>query len=183
VVAPYEWNGVVGLDLIGEDPVIPPGARACSTEAFESLRVEAGIPEMAAELDERTIAAEADLLDRCVSLTKGCYTGQELVARLDARGNRVARRLRGLVVLDASAVLGCPGDLVGAEVLVGEKRVGSVTSGAWSPSMGTFAAVGYLHRDVVPPCEVRLKVGAGAPDTASGSEVSLRCEARELPMV
>ena len=62
------------------------------------MRVEAGIPVMGAELDERTIAAEADLLDRAVSFTKGCYTGQELVARLDARGNRVARHLRGLVV-------------------------------------------------------------------------------------
>ena len=58
---------------------------------------------MGAELDERTIAAEADLLERSVSFTKGCYTGQELVARLDARGNRVARHLRGLVVAGPDA--------------------------------------------------------------------------------
>ena len=98
----FSWNGVAGFDLLGEAPEIPDGVRVCSGAAWESVRVEAGIPRMGAELDERTIAAEADLLDRAVSFTKGCYTGQELVARLDARGNRVARRLprAGRVGLD-----------------------------------------------------------------------------------
>ena len=79
-------------------PRSPDGVRGVLGEAWESVRIEAGIPVMGAELDERTIAAEAGLVDRTVSFTKGCYTGQELVARLDARGNRVARHLRGLVV-------------------------------------------------------------------------------------
>ena len=80
---------------------------------------------MGAELDERTIAAEADLLDRCVSFTKGCYTGQELVARLDARGNRVARHLRGLVGGGARRLGGAAGSTrargrlaPGSEILV-----------------------------------------------------------------
>ena len=98
LVAPFVWDGVTGVDLLGPAPETPAGLRACGPAAWQSVRVEAGIPMMGAELDERTIAAEAGLLERCVSFTKGCYTGQELVARLDARGNKVARRLRGIVV-------------------------------------------------------------------------------------
>ncbi len=94
---------------------------------------------MGAELDERTIAAEADLLDRSVSFTKGCYTGQELVARLDARGNRVARHLRGLVG-GRSAPAGADrrelGRPRGSEIVVEGKVVGTVTSSAWSPALG-----------------------------------------------
>ena len=102
---------------------------------------------MGAELDERTIAAEADLLDRAVSFTKGCYTGQELVARLDARGNRVARHLRGLVV--AGSARGAP-----ARVSVRIRRSrgprsssrarwsGTVTSSAWSPALGVPGGAG-----------------------------------------
>ena len=94
----FSWNGVSGVDLLGESPAVGDEVRACSARAWESVRVEAGIPVMGAELDDRTIPAEAELLERAVSFTKGCYTGQELVARLDSRGNRVARHLRGLVM-------------------------------------------------------------------------------------
>lgn len=202
---PYDWAGVVGVDLLGAAPEVPPGVRACGREAWASLRVEAGIPVMGAELDERTIAAEADLLERCVSFTKGCYTGQELIARLDARGNKVARRLRGLVVersalerLDATrtgtagagtaragiARAGMDGrarlvSLIGSatEVLVGEKVVGRVTSVAWSPDLDTVVAIGYLHRDVGVPGPVTLRT----PGHVGGGVVS--AEARALPLV
>ena len=172
LVVPYEWNGVVGVDLLGEAPELPAEVRSCGPEAWESVRVEAGIPVMGTELDERTIAAEADLLERCVSLTKGCYTGQELVARLDARGNRVARRLRGLVLDSRVGAGDLSGITRGAEVLAGGKSVGSVTSAAWSPALGTVVAMGYLHRDVVPPCPVEVR-----------GDVLLAAEARELPLV
>ncbi len=99
---------------------------------------------MGAELDERTIAAEADLLERCVSFTKGCYTGQELVARLDARGNKVARRLRAVVV-DPDQGEGWA-LRPGATVSVADKAVGRLTSVAWSPRLGTAVALSYLHR-------------------------------------
>jgi tRNA-modifying protein YgfZ len=87
LVISYNWGGVTGVDLVGPEPQIPAGIRLCDEDAWQTLRVETGIPVMGAELDDHTIAAEADLLERCVSFTKGCYTGQELVARLDARGN------------------------------------------------------------------------------------------------
>ena len=63
-----------------------PGRGPGAGRGLGGPRVEAGIPAMGRELDERTIAAEAGLVERTVSFTKGCYTGQELVARLDSRG-------------------------------------------------------------------------------------------------
>jgi tRNA-modifying protein YgfZ len=188
----YSWNGVEGVDLFGTDPQVPPAARLCSPEALEALRIEAGIPAMGFELDERTIPAEAGLLERCVSFTKGCYTGQELVARLEARGNRVARRLRG-VVFDRSI----PGEVVprvvGSDVIVGEKRVGAITSASWSPALRSVAALGYLHRDVVVPSRVEVSAAtdngldAETPNQSSEQEVrqatDLGAEARDLPLV
>jgi len=154
-VAPaFSWNGVEGFDLLGEGPEIPAGVRPCSVEAWEAVGVEAGIPVMGSELDERTIPAEADLLERCVSFTKGCYTGQELVARLDARGNKVARHLRG-VVLDPSAGLSA-GATRGATVERDGKTVGTITSAAWSPSTGGVVALAYVHRAVAPGDRVEV---------------------------
>ncbi len=176
LVVPYEWNGVAGVDLLGEAPEVPSGVRRCGLGAWESVRVEAGIPAMGAELDGRTIAAEAHLLERCVSVTKGCYTGQEIVARLEARGNRVARRLRGLVI--AQSPSGATAPARGSEVRLGEKVVGSVTSSAWSPTLGAMCALGYLHRDVTPPCLVEVRAS-----TKPGATHSLTAEARSLPLV
>ncbi len=169
----FSWNGVAGFDLLGEAPEIPDGVRVCSGAAWESVRVEAGIPRMGAELDERTIAAEADLLDRAVSFTKGCYTGQELVARLDARGNRVARHLRGLVV-SGSTVVVAPG----TEIVDQGKVVGTVTSSAWSPALRCPVALGYVHRAVEPSSGVELRADAGSAGTAAPE----RAEVRVLPL-
>jgi tRNA-modifying protein YgfZ len=188
LVCAFSWNGVSGFDMLGEDPGAPAGARMCSLEAWEAVRVEAGIPAMGSELDERTIAAEADLLDRAVSLTKGCYTGQELVARLDARGNKVARHLRGLVVHPDRA--GARGGaehvdhaaLVGAAVVVEERDVGTVTSAAWSPSLGRMVALAYVHRSVVVPAPVRLRLATGTVG-ASVVLASREAEVRQLPLV
>lgn len=184
LVLGYSWNGLEGFDLLGEDPAIPEGVRECGADALEALRVEAGIPEMGAELDERTIPAEAQLLERCVSFTKGCYTGQELVARLDARGNRVARHLRGLV-LDSDAmadVSEIASSVVGSEVALGDKVVGGVTSAVWSPALGAVAALGYVHRSITPPAAVDVR-----PTSSAATETSevrpVHAEVRELPLV
>jgi folate-binding protein YgfZ len=175
---PVGFGGVVGVDLLGPgaESAVPDAARWCGDEAFEALRIEAGIPVMGKELDGRTIAAEAGLLDRTVSFTKGCYTGQELVARLDARGNRVARRLCGLVV-EGTAEAVDPGRLLGAAVTSPEGReVGRVTSAAWCPGLGRPAALAYLHRSLAVPGPVTVAV-------ADGPDGSFPAEARTLPLV
>jgi tRNA-modifying protein YgfZ len=180
---PVRWNGTEGADLLGpgSENAVPANARWCGEGAWEALRVEAGIPSMGRELDGRTIAAEAGLVERTVSLTKGCYTGQELVARLDARGNRVARRLYGLVfqVPEGSE----PPDatsLVGASVAVEgrDAPAGTVTSAAWSPALGAPVALAYLHRSVAVPGAVVLD-----PVSDAAWSHSLRAEARPLPLV
>ena len=142
-----DWPGLPGVDLIGEAPEPPAGARPCSLDAYQAVRVEAGVPEMGRELDERTIPAEAGVVDRSVSFTKGCYTGQELVARIDSRGGNVPRRLRGLVV--ATNVIPPPG----ASVTVDGKDVGQVTSVAESLERRAPVALAYVRRAVEPPAE------------------------------
>ena len=176
LAVPFAWGTLRGLDLFGDGLALPAGLHSCGEAAWEAARIEAGVPAMGRELDERTIAAEAALLERCVSFTKGCYTGQELVARLDARGNRVARHLRGLVLGgaapaedEASPPVPAGSDLVDPAA---DKVVGSVTSSAWSPSLGAVA-LGYVHRDVGPGTSLAVRVADGP---------ALAAEVRTLPL-
>jgi len=192
-VLPVAWNGTEGADLLGPGALtaVPEDAAWCDPAAWEALRVEAGIPKMGAELDDRTIAAEAGLVGRTVSFTKGCYTGQELVARLDARGNRVARRLCGVVAPGLGAATAA--SLLGAELWRpgpgggldrgpdGEKAVGRCTSAAWCPGLDAVAALGYLHRSVEVPADlVWFPSGGGADRGAPAGRPAL---ARALPLV
>jgi folate-binding protein YgfZ len=176
---PFEWNGWRGIDLLGPKDVVldpatgplPEGIIPCERDAAEACRIASGIPAMGSELTDKTIAAEAGLLDRSVSFTKGCYTGQELVARLDARGNNVPRRLVGVVggtdpegdrlafgmTLHAGTL---PLPAEGPDV-VADKVVGAVTSAAWSPELGAWVALAYLHRTVEAPGPVRIRSGDG----------------------
>jgi folate-binding protein YgfZ len=119
--------------VAGERP--GPGAGTART------RIEAGWPAMGAELDDSVIPAETGLVSIAVSFTKGCYTGQELVARIDSRGGNVPRHLRHLSSSAAFAV----GDLI----VVGEREVGRVTSAVADPE-GTVG-LAYVHRSVAVP--------------------------------
>ena len=179
---PVDWNGTRGLDRLGPgaEDGLPEAVRWVGDAAWEGLRVEAGIPAMGRELDERTIAAEAGLVDRTVSFTKGCYTGQELVARLDARGSRVARRLVGVVA--ASLPPEEADVLLGASLWTGgrDTPVGRCTSAAVCPGLGAVGALAYLHRSVEVPADLTwTPAGAEHPDGRAGG----RCEARPLPLV
>jgi folate-binding protein YgfZ len=146
------WPDLPGIDLLGADPTVPDGIPLVSGAAFELARVEAGVPRMGAELTEKTIPAETGLVARTVSFTKGCYTGQELVARIDSRGGHVPRHLRR-VVLDRPAP-------VGASASVGDKSAGALTSVATLPSGGAVA-LAYLSRDVTPPAAVAITWDGG----------------------
>jgi folate-binding protein YgfZ len=120
--------GVEAHESWGEDE---PGS-AADAEELEPLRIEAGTPAWGKELDETILPAEAGLDETHISFTKGCYPGQEPIARLHYRG-RPNRRLRVLDVEDAS-----PGD----EIFLGEKAVGRVTSAV------PGRALGYVRREV-----------------------------------
>ena len=82
-----------GIDVIGPDLASPEG-EICTDEDYQRRRIMAGVPAMGSELGESTIPAEARIVDSSTSFTKGCYTGQELVARVDSRGDNTPRRLR-----------------------------------------------------------------------------------------
>ncbi|HWI04647.1 MAG TPA: glycine cleavage T C-terminal barrel domain-containing protein [Acidimicrobiales bacterium] len=150
-----DWPGLPGRDLVGESPAAPAGVPMCGMDAYEAVRIEAGIPVMGRELDEGTIPAEAGVVDMSVSFTKGCYTGQELVARIDSRGGNVPRRLRGLVLADGPAP-------VGAAVQADGKEVGQLTSVAFSPGLDATVALAYVRRAVEPPAEVVVEWDGGS---------------------
>lgn len=139
------WAGIEGFDLLGPDVVALDTIAAGTFEQYEALRIECGVPAMGRELTERTIPAEAGVVDASVCFTKGCYTGQELVARIDSRGGNVPRRLRGLI-LDGD---GIPES--GADVTIDGQPVGVVTSAAWSARLDAVVALAYVKRDVEPP--------------------------------
>ena len=150
-----DWPGLPGRDLVGESPEAPAGVRMCGMDAYEAVRIEAGIPVMGSELDEGTIPAEAGVVDMSLSFTKGCYTGQELVARIDSRGGNVPRRLRGLVLEAGPAP-------VGATVHADGKDVGKLTSVAFSPGLDATVALAYVRRAVEPPAEVVVEWDGGS---------------------
>jgi folate-binding protein YgfZ len=163
LVAEASWPGLPGVDLLGPAPQLPSGVQPIGLAAYQVARIEAGIPAMGAELTERTIPAETGIVERTVSFTKGCYTGQELVARIDSRGGHVPRHLRGIVIAAVAPA--------GATVVVAGKAVGALTSVAATPD-GTVA-LGYVGRDVVPPVSALV--------TWEGGRAAARVEA--LPMV
>ncbi len=150
-----ETPGVPGFDLVGPRFAVPEGVPVVAPEAYEALRIEAGVPRMGAELDASTIPATAGIVERTVSFTKGCYTGQELVARIDSRGSKVPRQLRGVVV--ATNVL----PPAGAAVVVGGKEVGALTSVGESLARRAPVALAYVRRDVEPPVEAVLRWDGG----------------------
>lgn len=123
---------------------------------IESDRIAAGIPAMGAELTEGVIAEEAGVVADSVSFTKGCFVGQELVARIDSRGANVPRRLRHVVI---AAVDELPP--VGSEVVVGGDVVGTITSIATTADGGAVA-LAYIKRAVDPPAEAEVRWDGGA---------------------
>jgi folate-binding protein YgfZ len=116
------------------------GAEPVAEEAAEVLRVERGRPRYGVDLDDSVIPQEAGLNERAVSFTKGCYVGQETVARLFHRG-KPNRHLRG-VRLSGPAATGDP-------LRLGEKQVGRLGSVALSPVHGPIA-LAIVRREAAP---------------------------------
>ncbi len=110
----------------------------------EALRIEGGVPKFHLDMDEETIPLEAGIEARAISMTKGCYVGQEVIIRVLHRGHgRVARRLVGLTLEGTAAP--SPGSPVQAD----GRDIGSITSSAVSPALEKPIALAYVHRDYV----------------------------------
>ncbi|MCY3862813.1 MAG: hypothetical protein OXG67_12750 [bacterium] len=148
-----------GVDLLGPQPSIPEDVPVIDPEALEAHRIRCGFPRMGVDIDDRTIPAEAEIVDFTVSFTKGCFTGQELVARMDSRGSSAPRYLR-LLTLQERVELDSGEPIIDA----GGAVVGTVTSTAWDAIAGARVALGYIKRSVDMPAEV---VVAGCPAQAS----------------
>lgn len=138
------------------------GAVAISPDVVEVLRIEAGRPAFGRDMTLETIPLEAGLLDRAISMTKGCYVGQEVIVRVLHRGGgRVVKRLVKLSFARASGVEFNPG----APIFDDGRNVGALTSVAFSPVQDRFVALGYVHRDSTEPGR-SLTVGE-SPGTAA----------------
>src|SRR5205807_9681824 len=142
------------------------GAQTVDPETAETLRIEAGIARYGIDMDETTIVSETNL-DDAVSFTKGCYIGQEIIARIKYRGH-VAKKLSGLV-FDGEVKLE-----VAAKIRAADKEIGRITSFVLSPALQRTVALGYL------------KYGFLAADTSvkvvSASE-EIDAQVAELPFV
>jgi folate-binding protein YgfZ len=147
----------LGIDLLCESgdterlraELLVRGAEAVSEAVAECLRIESGRPRYGVDIDEATIPQEAGLNERAVSFTKGCYVGQETVARLFYKG-KPNRHLRGLR-LSASAE-------PGAELRLGERVVGQLGSVAVSPALGPIA-LALVRREAEPGATVLVGEG------------------------
>jgi folate-binding protein YgfZ len=147
-------HGTYVATLLGVDVICEPGTdlgiEAVSEEAAECVRIEAGRPRLGYDMDAETMPQEAGINDRAVSFTKGCYVGQETVARLHYRG-KPNRHLRGLRLSEPAER--------GADILLGEKAVGRLGSTCVSPRLGPIA-LALVRREAEPGATVTV---AGAP--------------------
>jgi folate-binding protein YgfZ len=144
----YVSTGVPAEDLAAR------GARPAGMLAATAVRIEAGEAVVGADLDDTTIPQEGGVVADAVDFTKGCFLGQELVARIDSRG-RVNRHLRGIVV--EADVLPPPG----AEIVSAGNVVGALSSVAESPSLQAPIALALVRREVRPGDSVELRWEGG----------------------
>jgi folate-binding protein YgfZ len=144
---PTSDYGRPGVELLDAEP--PAEARQLDEDELEELRVRAGTPRYGKEIDDRVLPAEAGLVEHAVSLTKGCYPGQEPIARLHYRGH--ANRSLRVLSIDAEE----PPDQ-DAPLEYEGKAVGRVTSAVRTPE--GVVALAYVRIEV--PAEAELRVGS-----------------------
>ncbi|MFQ5896404.1 MAG: aminomethyltransferase family protein, partial [Nitrospinota bacterium] len=164
LAARRSYTGEEGLDLFAEPAALPAlwaalrgaGASPVGLVALDVLRLEAGVPLFGVDMDERVNPMQAGLEERAISFTKGCYVGQEVVAKIKYLG-QVNRGLVGLTLEGEEA------PPPRSKVLGRGKEVGELTSAARSPALGRVIALGYLHRDFMEPgSEVTVQIDGGS---------------------
>ncbi|HEX8773493.1 MAG TPA: aminomethyltransferase family protein [Pyrinomonadaceae bacterium] len=142
------------------------GARPTGMDALEILRIEAGVPRYGLDMDETNVVTEAGL-DDAVSYTKGCYIGQEIIARIHWRGH-VAKKLAGLTFTDEGEVER------GAKVISADgKEIGRVTSATFSPRLSKTIALAYIKYDYLAPGTTARVITNDAERAATVAELPL----------
>jgi folate-binding protein YgfZ len=133
------------------------GGRTCGWQAFETARIEAGIPRFGTDMDETNIPLECGIESRAIVYNKGCYIGQEVINRIHSVGH-VNRELRGLRLADDLKTLPARGD----KLFHASKEIGYVTSAVKSPTLNANIALGYVRREANPiGNELKLQTAAG----------------------
>jgi folate-binding protein YgfZ len=141
------------------------GARPVGFDALETLRIEAGLPRYGIDMDDTNVVTETNL-DDAVSYTKGCYIGQEIIARIKYRGH-VAKKLSGLVfdgIVSAGSVINSADG----------KEIGRITSVTFSPKLKQTIALAYLKFDYLAP---------GTPVKITSTSEGFSAKVVELPFV
>jgi folate-binding protein YgfZ len=144
------------------DALVSAGARPSGFDALEVLRVEAGVPRYGVDASDANVVLEVVDESEAVSYTKGCYVGQEIIARIHWRGH-VAKKLTGLVFDEGAA------PTAGAKIKSadGEREVGRVTSVVNSPRLGAWVALGLVrYEHLAAGTEVEVSDDGGAPKRA-----------------
>jgi tRNA-modifying protein YgfZ len=151
----------LGVDVIPHGADLDLAVQQVAEEAAECLRVESGRPRLGVDFDSDTIPQEAGLNERAVNFEKGCYVGQETVARLHYKG-KPNRHLRGLRLSGPAARAD--------ELRLGERAVGTVGTVAESPEFGTIA-LALVRREAEPGATVEV---GDAGTTAEVAELPFR---------
>ena len=147
IAIPYSWFGFEFTDYIFKSDSFSEGFNLMDDQVWKGVRIKAGIPEMGKEIDTSTIPASLGILDFSVSFTKGCYTGQELVARMDSRKGGTPYRL--------VKISGTSGMTASQGVLLNDgEEIGTITSETIIDN--DFFALGFLKRGVNTPTEAQI---------------------------
>ncbi len=145
------------------------GGRACGWTAFETVRIESGIPRFGADMDANNLPMECGLEAGAMSFNKGCYIGQEVLNRVHTIGH-VTKELRGLRLADDLPALPRHGD----KLFHNGKEVGYLTSAVKSPALNANLALGCVRREANQ---------IGTQLTLRTAEGESRCQIAELPFV
>ena len=147
IAIPYSWFGFEFTDYIFKSDSFSEGFNLIDDQVWKGVRIKAGIPEMGKEIDTSTIPASLGILDFSVSFTKGCYTGQELVARMDSRKGGTPYRL--------VKISGTSGMTASQGVLLNDgEEIGTITSEIIIDN--DYFALGFLKRGVNTPTEAQI---------------------------
>ena len=147
IAIPYSWFGFEFTDYIFKSDSFSEGFTLIDDQVWTEVRIKAGIPEMGKEIDTSTIPASLGIADFSVSFTKGCYTGQELVARMDSRKGGTPYRL--VKISGISGITASQGVL-----LNNGEEIGTITSEIVIDN--NFFALGFLKRGVNSPIEAQV---------------------------